>query len=430
MNIPYNLRKLVYLLLGGTSILLYSVSLVSAIHLFWTCVIVNLLLVIESRRSKPIALLFLFLFTYSFNLYSYYINNIDISGGYNQFDKSSLYDFTLYCHTIFCFTLLFFLPRIKITGLLLRDNLKRRKNKFLYWVTLSIMIFMLIFGVTGENIIQSGGYTKGETSSLFGLSLNEYYIIFLPIAYRYAGKVNWRNFLIIMVSVFFCLKVFLFGGRIGALQCMLMIYILYIDSEKISLLKLLLLVSPFIYLFILYGTIRSNPFIVLESPYEIAMSPFNKASLHHTLGNQNDVFYSSVRLVGLIEEGYISMTDRVTSMFSNILAVVTPYKFLPDIANLAGFMKKQFPAGGGALLSTYYYVFFSYPGLIFLAYYLASVLKKVLKSKNQYWVMYGFMILVTFPRWVGYNPISIFKMSFYIIPTLLVLNWTYRVIKK
>lgn len=420
--------KYLYLLIAIAIAILYFYNLVNPSVLYIFTLIANIILIIKTRNFKPLSILFIFLLTYTLILFPHYIQGEPIVIAYEQFRNSIFYNKTLLIHFLFLTTILVSISNIN-KPLIIRNYLKIRNNTFAYIICMFLSIIILLFGKTGDTIIDSGGYTKGNTGSLFGLSINEYFILFMPLMYVYSGNQRKRIFLILLLSILYSIKTLLYGGRVGVLQCLLMLYILFIDNKKLSFTQIILIAFPLIYAFIIFGIIRVDPAIINNNFSYLIKLPFRKNIFYSLLGNQNDVYYSSARLIALVKIGALDYGDRISSFIYNLIAIIIPYKLLPNIANIAGYLKDKYPAGGGGLISSYYYLFLSYPGAIIIGLYISYIFKLLIKNFKQYWILYSIMVLVTYPRWIGYNPINLFKLCMYIIPIYVGLNIISKYIK-
>ena len=132
-----------------------------------------------------------------------------------------------------------------------------------------------------------------------------------------------------------------------------------------------------------------------------------------SLETQNDVFYASVRFIGLLDFGILKESDRLKVFFYNILAIVVPFKYLPESTNLARYETHYYNAGGGGLISAYWYFFLGLPGLTFIGWYICFVIKKTISTTNMYYLIYALIFFSSYPRWLAYNPIIIFKLCIY-----------------
>lgn len=385
-------------------------------------VILNIALVIATRKFKPLAFLFLFALTYIYVSIFYFVDGISLSLGYEGFTDPTYYRNVLLIHSFFLVVITLLLPRFD-QPILMRELLPNRKSNLAFYLIVAAMLFITFISKTGTSIIESSGYSNEnyKTESIGGLSIFEYFLVLVPLGYIYTNNETLKRWVLIGCIALFCIKGLLFGGRIETLQCGLLVFIFFVDNRKTNFLKLIGLSIVPLYILTIFGAVRSNPLLFLEDTSRILLLPFENSMI--LFGNQRDIYYSSNRLVGMVGNETITYWDRFRTFGYNLVAPVVPYGRLPEIANLAGFKKDVYPAGGGALMSVYFWVFLGYPGVMLLATYLGVIIRKIKSAVSTYFVLYMIMVLSTYPRWIGYNPITLFKLSIYVIPAYFLLRY-------
>lgn len=429
MNTPISKIGLHYfekiiLVLLGLILFLFEVELTADIEsgskLLIIGILLHLYLIIKSRKFKPLSIFFVFALSYQLNLIGYYKDGADISGGFSQFDRIDYYNATEYFHVIFIYSIALFFPLIR-EKIYFRDKILPVFSNFYFWITFIFMSFIAIFGLRGGSILDAGGYGKSELTSAGGTAIFEYFLVLTPLILIFSKHNTVLRILAVGVISFFVLKGLSFGIRNQILQLGLMLFCMY-DSPKLKYWQIILVSLIPIYLLLIYGEIRANPLIVFSENFnEILLAPINNFGFN-LLGNQNDIFYASVRIYGLLEQDIITAYDRLVITFSNLLAIVVPYSWLPEMANIAAYKQKQYGALGGTLISMYWYLFLGLPGVILIGSYISYIIKKFITSGNQYFIIYFLMVLTTYPRWLGYNQISLFKISIYGVLYLIVLK--------
>lgn len=393
-------------------------------------ILANVSLIVKTGKSIPILLMFLFFLTYVINLIPFFFNgNYIFAYPYTK----GFYE-TLQIHALFLFSIDVFLLPIK-KSLFVGEKIPYRTNLKGFLFVAFLFLFFIVFAIRGETILDTGGYGRqGDKTSLGGFG--EYFLLLIPLLYIYGGKRVLLRKVTFILMLLMGIKLLLYGGRIGVLMMGLLVFMLYYNtkSRNISTLKLLLFSLPILYLFVLLGAIRANIFLVLESSWsEIALLPFKTNFLDTYIqffGNQNDIFYSSTILNQAAISGTIGMGTRLEMFFYNVLSLVVPYSFLPEKAAVIPYIQANIAStGGGALVSSYFYFFLSYPGVILSGVFISFIINNLQRTKNLLFVLYAVIVLSTYPRWFGYNMISLFKISFYVIPVYLVVKFVFERIK-
>jgi hypothetical protein len=125
------------------------------------------------------------------------------------------------------------------------------------------------------------------------------------------------------------------------------------------------------------------------------------------------VLQSSARIIGLIQEGFLGITQRSLSFISFVFSATIPPSLIQDYANLATYKQDIYRSGGGGLIAVYFYAWMGYAGPIFAGGFIGYFIKKAYTSDNIFLKLYGTTILFTFPRWFAYNPIFLSKFCFF-----------------
>jgi hypothetical protein len=335
---------------------------------------------------------------------------------YQNYNNPNLFGEALKIHLLFLLSInIFYHPQPTISYI--GNNLKFYKNNYIFYINLIVILFLIFFSKTGVNIFEAGGYGKVKGSSIGGLALYEYFTVFFLLGYLFSNKSVIKKRILLACGFIYCLKALSLGGRVEIIQFFLLVFILFF--EKTFSVKKILLVLVIGYFFNeIFGVIRANPALLFDGGYSFILKSFtfDYDNVDIIINNQGDIWYASARLLGFIKDGILDIGDRLYSFFNWVLSIFLPSKFVSAKANLASYLQSDYPSGGGSLISIYFYTWLSLPGVVFIAAYLSKLINNAYNSKNQYLVMYVILILSTFPRWFGYNPISMFKLSFYIIP--------------
>jgi hypothetical protein len=215
--------------------------------------------------------------------------------------------------------------------------------------------------------------------------------------------------LVFVLTALYIFKTLLFGGRVEILQVSVLLFVL-LENRKTKWATLVPLFLAAFCVFLLIGIIRSDPLSFFNGNSIVEFEP---STLFRAFDNQNDIYYSSARIIGMLETGIITFVNRIQILFYTFAAIFVPFSFLPEIANLAAFKKDIYPAGGGGLISTYFYTYFSYVGPIFIGFVISQIVNLTIKNRNLYFLVYGFLVLSTYFRWFGYSPIILFKLCIY-----------------
>lgn len=415
-------RLLVY-----SSVFFFSfLSEIPAVLLLFA-ILASISIIFKVKRCLPALLMFLFFTTYVINLipffiYDYYVFAYPPTGGFYE---------TLQIHALFLFSLDTFLSPFR-KRFYISAQIRQVENQKAFIFLVFLFIFFLIFAIRGDTILDTGGYgQEGNKTSLGGFG--EYFIILIPLLYIFGGNNHTSKKIIFILLLSMGIKLLLYGGRIGVLMIGLSTFMLYYDKEerKVSVTRLLFFSLPVLYIFVLLGSIRANIYSVLTSSWgELLLLPFKGEFIQTYIeffGNQNDIFYSSTILNQSAILGSIDVQSRFQMLLYNILSLVVPYSFLPKEASVIPYIQATVAkTGGGALISSYFYFFLSYPGVVFIGWFIAKLINTLQRSTNILFILYVFVVLCTYPRWFGYNMIGLFKISFYVVPVYLGVKFLFK----
>lgn len=413
--------------------ILISTWFLESVEVFYTfTIIINLYLIYIFKNNQGFLLLYIFCLFYTLSLIPYYFFNIDVSA-WEDFNERKYYDLVLKIYGIFLISPLFFIKKSNPNFI---NSLKIPQNPNIigFFTTCIVCVIIMVWGQSGSNIFESGGYGYSINESSKS-TIYEYFIIFFLLAYYYSNRK--RNQIIILLTLLFIyvIKSLLFGGRIEVIQLLLLCYFILVIDYKLIIKpsKIIIGCLIFYYLNQIFSSIRSNPIPLLQGDYILYLNPFEyylDSSIVYVSSNEGDVFQSSVRLVGLIENGLLDAITRIKAFTGFCFSVLIPSSWLPEEASLITYKKDIYNSGGGGLIAVYFYVFLGWLGPFIISAYLFWIYRLAAFYNNIYLKFYALMIFSTFPRWFAYNPIILFKLCLWIIPILFVSNLVFNTLKK
>ena len=268
-------------------------------------------------------------------------------------------------------------------------------NPYGYYVCIVLAIFCIVFGVSGKNIFEMGGYGNEGSDRL---SIYEYGIIFISLSLIYSVR-NIQKKMVYIICVLFIIKDLIYGGRVSSVMLIWAIFILqFLNSFSFK--KTLVAVICGYVFFQFWGYFRSG----------ISGTGFDVTEVDE---NAKYVFYASMRIHYLIDNNILALHERLSSFLFFLLSTFLPSNLLPDLANLSQYKISEYYSGGGGLISSFVYCWGGIIGILLSAMFIGKSLSKLFHSKSIYWNFYAILILITTPRWFAYYPISIIKYAVY-----------------
>lgn len=392
----------------------------SVLILYPFLIFINLILIYKVRNNTFYLLFYFFCLFYTLALIPYYFFGVNVSA-WKDFNEIKYYNIATQIYGVFLITPFLFNIKnyVNFEQLL---KFKKDKNSFAFGVFSVICLLIIVFGQSGSTIFESGGYGTGDSSKS---TIYEYFIIFFLLAYYYSGGHNrFKNIILGFLATVYVFKSLLFGGRIEVVQFFLLILYISVLDYKVKISSFKIVVGVFILYYVnqVFSGIRSDPIYLLEGKYSYYLNPFSQYSnsnAQYISSNEGDVFQSSVRLIGLIENGLLDFSQRIFGFLGFILSIAVPSSWLPAQASLITYKKEIYNSGGGGLAPVYFFAYLSWIGPILISSYVFFVFKLALKKKDNIYIkFYCIMVFSTFPRWFAYNPIILFKLCLWIVPLL------------
>jgi hypothetical protein len=376
--------------------------------------LIGIYLLIGYRKDRLLQAVFVFLLIYPYFVLDYFLYDTKFAA-YRAFFSEA------YVVAFLNLTTYFFL------GIFIGNMIRYKKSKnFKYkltkgnevsWILLfCITTFILIFGVSGESIISQGAYSRDHLSTLGGLKIYEYFLIFyFPLLL--SATTNFLKKVSIALGILFCVKGLLIGGRIETLQFILLMGIFYRDKiNKIGIVKFSIIGIGGFLIFSVYSSIRSNPLLLFTENWSDLFSIANTGVRKSVkVSHHGDVAYASMRMIGLIDIGIWDISYRIKSFFLFFSRIIIPIKFISSgAADPSTDLRDLYPTGGGGTIFTYFYVWFGTLGSIFSGILVGSIFNKFKNGiSSEYFYVYASFIIITMPRWIAYTPIVIFKLALY-----------------
>ncbi|KAA6340157.1 hypothetical protein EZS27_011954 [termite gut metagenome] len=405
-KILFNIYKVLNLLLC-ILLLLLGYNYYTGIFLTFLLITLVCVLIIRSylQKNNICLIIFIYIFIYTYVFIYPFILDYKIAVYTDFMDNKYLYKSGC-LFFIFLSTLNFFIKIPKQNDIKI---IQSHNNTLIFIINFIIAIFCMIRGKTGEMILVDGyGNTINEKNSL-----TEYFLIFFVVCLIFSKGARYKKIALYVLAMVFCMRNILYGGRIEIVMLGICLFLWYFQFKIKN--KSIILYSIFaFYCFSVFGSIRKNPLIWLSDEWYRMLIPQFVNTSHIIVNQEGDINYAASRMIGMVDDGVINFSDRCTSLFYFIVSIITPRSNLPPIAILASYNNHIFPTGGGGLITGYFYIYFSYIGVFFIAFFLSKVLSDYRKfNTSSFYCIYTYMIVCTIPRWFAYDPITMFKLSLY-----------------
>jgi hypothetical protein len=223
---------------------------------------------------------------------------------------------------------------------------------------------------------------------------------------------------------------FSYGLRNEFIQMAVLLLILFY-KEKSTFGFYVVLVFAAIYFSSLFSSFRSNPIEFLQRPLleNLSLKNVFASSDDFYISHQGDVVHSSSRLISFADNNIVPFETRMSSFVGWLSSSIIPWRFLPEEANMAAYLKDQYPTGGGGSPFAYFYFWLSYPGVILIGVVVGLIIRGYVRQIGSLYGVYFVIVIATFPRWLSYSPINLIKMGVYgfvIYTAFVFLNFVFR----
>lgn len=403
---------IVYLLFGQLALIVLDSNNQA---MFIGSILIWFIGMIGARKSFILLLFFAFIFPYVFVPFYSFFEGKQLSV-YSAFQSIEVINKVSFINSVFVgvFSILVYGCKDRYLQSF-KDRV--RPHTIVFYLSLIPAIISLIFGITGQDILSSS-YGSGNMSKS---TLHEYFLAFIIIPLVYLDKNNKvQLFIIYLIIGSYILKTISFGGRVEVVQlCILVGAILFDYFRNISK-KILftgLIVAYVIMDFV--GFMRTE--LVNYGLYSDVVGAYFERWFNSTnqsefvVTTSSDVFYSSMRILGLINDGSIDLSYRIKSFLSFIFNLPLTFTVYKEYANLTTFDKSIYQSGGGGLIGVYFYTWGGYLGVVLGACFVGKIFKQMhsLNSSNILFNIYGLTLMATFARWYAYSPINLVKLCLF-----------------
>lgn len=290
-------------------------------------------------------------------------------------------------------------------------NIRFIDNKFMFWSSFIIIIYILIFEVKRSSEVALDLYSV-RISALY-----EYGKIFFLLLYYSSGNTKNKKYISLILTLLYIIQDFIYGGRVSAIQVAIIAFLFFFQNIK----PLKLLISGF-FLFslsVFVGAVRSFGVLRLSKLTQLDFSFSDIINQVSQFSTSTWSFFASLTQVYSVE--FISIQDRIFSFFSFIIKVFTGDSFYlkfveKDLSNVTAISSEYATNLGGGLIHSWYYFWGGYLGVFFLSIVQWKLFTFLWKSKNDLNFLILILLLASIPRWYLYGPHTFYRNSLVILP--------------
>ncbi|WP_339239754.1 hypothetical protein NYE66_15655 [Geobacillus sp. FSL W8-0466] len=287
---------------------------------------------------------------------------------------------------------------------------RKKENVLILYISYFGILFFLFF-------VNAGKQHNAPITITF-----EYIYVFLFLIKIY-GPNNFLNKLMIHIIVLAIIcKTLIYSGRIEIIEALAILFIFYYE-KKIKPLFILIISLVFNVLLEAISIHRNIAGDINWNTSKLFFDRSNPPSL--ILGNEGDVVYSSMAMVGLINQNVVEFSERIRSFTHMLITQLMPIGqfHLFEDANVARYIQKFTVTLGGGLIYTQGYFWLGTTGVIIVSILIAYVIKKAYNQMtSNIFTVTAIYSLTLFPRWFAYFFDFLIKIPLILAFILLLFN--------
>lgn len=337
--------------------------------------------------------LFIFYCIYSITMGEYFFKD-SLGVPMMEVNVADIYGVAIRILMVFVFILTMFVDKPSKNSI----KMRYKDNSFIYYV---LVVVLGLVGLLGVNRNVGSSYVVNTTP------IYEYSSILFLFAYYSSGNKKNKKIFISLTLFTFVLQDFYLGGRITALQLMIVFLFCMLDE---------LLNSKTIFAGAIGGIVVNVVVGVYRSTY--SFSGLSIVNILNELIRKKFVFdtatysyYASATHIASVRKGSASLAIRLTSFWEFIKSIVTGSE--NPISNVTRFVSDNYYTNiGGGVIPSHFYFWLGWIGVILSAFFVVVMLNKMMKSNSDFALLSLTTVAVTAPRWFLYNPLLLFRAQF------------------
>lgn len=377
---------LYFIAFNNMNTMIFDAIITLSLSLFW---------LIKNKKNNLVFSMSLFIFycIYSITVGEYFLKS-SLGVPMSEVNTTYIYGLSIRVLMLFVFIVTLFTDDPNRLSL----QMRYKGNNLIYYFLIFVLLLVGLFGVN-RNI---GSSYKVNTTPIY-----EYSTILFLFAYYSSGNSKKKKIFISLILFIFALQDFYLGGRITALQLMIVFLFCMLDD---------ILTSKKIVIGAILGIVLN--FAVASYRLNYSLNQLSILSITKDLIKNKFVFdtatysyYATATHIASIEYADADIAIRLKSLFEFIKAI-----FLGSnnpISNVTQFVSDNYFLNiGGGLFPSHFYFWLGWSGVAFSAIILVFFLNKLMKSNTDYSLLSLAIIVITSPRWFLYSPLVFFRTQF------------------
>ncbi len=373
-------------------------------------ILLSLILVFKSRNSIPLMVAMLFL---SYCIYSIGVGEYLVGGPLGipltEVKNFHIYDLTLRIVLLFMTTLAAFFP--KVTEI---NPPKPKDNVVIFYILIIILVYIGIYGIDRTF---SNQYTVNISP------MYEYSILLFLFGYFSSGDKFFRKMILVLIMAIYIFQDYYYGGRITSLQ-IIILAISTIFYEALNKKTALLLTIGGVFVNSLIGAYRTSFSLYGFSIWHVLLSLKDRLLVFDT---PVYAYYASATHVASTELINIPFRERIISFFNFVVSIFGGGN--NNSGNVTKYVSENYFINvGGGLFPTHFYFWFGWFGVIMAALVVCFIFRKICTKNSDLYSLTAVIVISTIPRWFLYNPLTLFRMIFFVCVLYIIFTYGNRFI--
>lgn len=301
--------------------------------------------------------------------------------------------------------MIFLVVFIKTKDLTSTDSINFiRKENLNIKLLIIFLFFSMLISIFAFGRPESFG-ERGAPSALY-----EYSVVLLMFILYHSGRIKIIFYLIILFFGFIILQNVIYGGRVTAIQ-LILIFIFMIYYNKLNYKLLLFSLLPIFILMVIVGIQRANLNLIFGI-FEILFTYFK--TRYMTWDTAYSAYHTSLAILNT--EEYISVMVRLKYFLNFMIQQFLGSSFYKT-QQFHLLASEYFPNYGGCILPHYFHFMLGIPGVIFSSYLVSlycNILINIKENSRELKLLIAIYISVTSFRWYLYSPFQLIRGVFLI----------------
>lgn len=359
----------------------------------------NLYCLFMSRKNWLLLVIFGFIaycnYSVCFSSYIYVIENSLFTQDAGTMVSSRALTILLFFNVL----ILLLLPFHKNKNEKIDFFINNKYNPVICWGTIIILLVILVFGYERGSEIGQRGYES---------TIYEYSIILFLLSYYFSGKSNFLKITISTILFLFVFQNFIYGGRVTALQLLLMFFLVFFSDKinKKNIWPLIIVGVIGLFMMVFIGNFRGGSGILKESIFDTFKYMFSRAI---TLDTAYSAYYTSITFVKTSD--IVDIYEKLYLLGQLLLSFIIGGS-VAENSSLPKYTSQFFTHCNGGFLSHYGYFYGGYIGVAFVSIYLTALIYHIILKDNSdkcFFKILGIYISCTVLRWYLYSPSNLFR---------------------